>query len=135
MGKDVAEATKRVTRSSPKYSISCKRDTDPANSQTPQRVGPGSYPPMAPEMKYRTGPRFSIGKGEREKKAKPGHSGRLWDGMGNQRIKFNHNFSSPPNCKIGTGTRSQRAQSAPVYSRGDPGSRHAEHLRLNCPEL
>merc|ERR1712217_177953 len=67
--KDVGEAAKRVTRSSPKYSICCKRDTNPANSQTPQRVGPGSYPPMAPEMKYRTGPRFSIGKGEREKKS------------------------------------------------------------------
>jgi len=112
-----------VDKIAPKYSMRPATKDLSAESQTPERVGPGLYkvPEACAEQRRSEKPslpEWSVNKTDRfPKKAKERNSGRMWDGSGDKARQFNRAYCSAPSFSFGTSTRDRQAKVAPV-----PGS-------------
>lgn len=113
----------------PKYSIpkNTNKVLEGEVSQTPARVGPGSYPvPEAckpqPRSEKPSLPQWSFAKTARfPTPHQHGDAGRLWDGMGDGKIAFNRAFSSPPGYSFGTSTRQHYKKTMRMMMPSDHG--------------
>jgi len=109
-----------VDKAAPKYTMRPATKDLSAESQTPERVGPGLYKvPAACAEQQRSEkpslPQWSVNKTDRfPKKANETSSGRMWDASGNKARQFNRAYSSAPSFSFGTSTRDRQAKVASV---------------------
>lgn len=110
----------------PKYSMRPKTQIIEAKSQTGEKVGPGCYPLPAAvgeqvSSEKPSKPLWSFSKSERfGKSALHKDPGRLWDGMGDKKLKFARSFSAP-SFGFGSASRDQMKRVAPCYTGKDKG--------------
>mmetsp|Transcript_49305 Transcript_49305/g.127171 ORF Transcript_49305/g.127171 Transcript_49305/m.127171 type:complete len:307 (+) Transcript_49305:98-1018(+) len=121
-----------------KYTMRMKTKILEADSQTPAKVGPGTYPiPSAcgEQPVKKSLPRWSVNKIDRFKtKVEHGDSGRLWDGEGKQKIAMSRSFSAAPSFSFGTSTRAHQKKVAPALTQLDKGPA-ADHVRKDHPHI
>jgi len=87
------------------------------DGDTPPKVGPGAYKQCSGVGEQllstkKSLPLWSVHKMDRfQKSGEKGDAGRLWDGEGEKRLKYNRMYSSAPSFGFGTSTRgaAQRA--------------------------
>eukprot|EP00930_Biecheleria_cincta_P083145 TRINITY_DN72772_c0_g1_i1.p1 TRINITY_DN72772_c0_g1~~TRINITY_DN72772_c0_g1_i1.p1 ORF type:complete len:294 (+),score=32.15 TRINITY_DN72772_c0_g1_i1:100-981(+) len=126
--------------SSPKFSIGRSKRSQITGESccTPERVGPGLYPPGTPDMQSQSlsSPKFSMGKAVRWKAPKKSRPVDFWDGMGEQKLVFNRTQSSPSSFSFGKASRWLEKPPRVVKTALDQGPEGTlEPLELHVPEL
>lgn len=117
----------KVDNLPPAYSMGLKTEILGSKCQTPARVGPGIYPVQEacgeqPKSENPSLPKWKLYKNERfpHKKQWSDH-GRLWDGEGEKKIRFQRSFSAAPSFSFGAAQRAATHRVARVMTSLDGG--------------
>lgn len=131
---------KDIDTIAPRWSMRVKTKVREWESQTPAKVGPGTYPLPSgcgeqPASVKPSKPNWSINKMDRFKmKKNMSADGRLWDGMGNQKAAYNRTFNSAPSFGFGTSTRDGKKKVGTFMTEADKGPA-AQKVRKEHPDI
>lgn len=115
-----------VDKTAPSFTMRPMTKPPVVESQTPAKVGPGSYPvqeacrPQAKSEKPSL-PHWSVNKSDRFKSKSQSDPGRLWDGMGDKARQFNRTASCAPSFSFGASTREHAKKVTPARNSLDMG--------------
>mmetsp|Transcript_60397 Transcript_60397/g.168767 ORF Transcript_60397/g.168767 Transcript_60397/m.168767 type:complete len:320 (-) Transcript_60397:48-1007(-) len=115
-----------IDQTPPQYTMRKKTKVLEAESQTGEKVGPGTYPPSVScgtqaDSNRKTMPSWGINRRTRFNERKTSDPGRLWDGMKDQKEKNCRAFSRAPSYGFGTSGREHASRVQQCFTKLDKG--------------